>query len=343
MDRPGQRGIALITALLVVALAAIAAAAILTSANHAIHRAQNLQDSEKAWWYADGVEAWVKSILERDLENKDGIDSLKDDWARPVDYLPIDEGALRGGVIDLQGRYNLNNLSRLPDKPDPQHPDPQRDIFLRLVQNIQDAPGQRGTAAQMSGQELFARIRDWTDKDSEVTGADGAEDSDYLGGQFQYRVPNRPMADISELLAIKGMTKELYQQLLCCVTTLPQAGTPVNINTAPEPVLRALVAKPTPQLDAFVSEREDKPATTPDPLMFGGADAPAAMLATKSEFFMLRADIAVGGSRLLLNSTIHRPYKGHPAVIARSTNVDGPALTPAPASSQPGAAPAPGP
>ena len=39
-----QQGIALITAVLVVALAAIAAAAILTSANLAIHRAQNLQD-----------------------------------------------------------------------------------------------------------------------------------------------------------------------------------------------------------------------------------------------------------------------------------------------------------
>src|SRR3546814_13490993 len=89
-------------------LAAIAAAAILSSANLAIHRTQNLQESELAWWYVDGVESWVKTILLRDAEiNK--YDSLGDIWAMPVDFLPVDEGGLRGGVTDLQGRYNLNN------------------------------------------------------------------------------------------------------------------------------------------------------------------------------------------------------------------------------------------
>src|SRR3546814_3656850 len=105
-----QHGIALITAIFIVALAAIAAAAILSSANLAIHRTQNLQESELAWWYVDGVESWVKTILLRDAEiNK--YDSLGDIWAMPVDFLPVDEGVLRGGVTDLQGRYNLNNLA----------------------------------------------------------------------------------------------------------------------------------------------------------------------------------------------------------------------------------------
>src|SRR3546814_10237267 len=79
-----QHGIALITAIFIVALAAIAAAAILSSANLAIHRTQNLQESELAWWYVDGVESWVKTILLRDAEiNK--YDSLGDIWAMPVD------------------------------------------------------------------------------------------------------------------------------------------------------------------------------------------------------------------------------------------------------------------
>jgi type II secretory pathway component PulK len=85
-----QRGIALVTAILVMALAVIAATAIMTSSNIAVHRAANLQDSERAWWYADGVEGWVKSVLERDLEDNQ-IDSLKDIWAKPVDYLPVDQ------------------------------------------------------------------------------------------------------------------------------------------------------------------------------------------------------------------------------------------------------------
>src|SRR3546814_18522805 len=66
-----QHGIALITAIFIVALAAIAAAAILSSANLAIHRTQNLQESELAWWYVDGVESWVKTILLRDAERSE--------------------------------------------------------------------------------------------------------------------------------------------------------------------------------------------------------------------------------------------------------------------------------
>src|SRR5690606_16912252 len=62
-----QTGIALITAVLVVALAAMASTAILVSAHIAIRRTANLQESELAWWYASGVESWVKSLLERDL------------------------------------------------------------------------------------------------------------------------------------------------------------------------------------------------------------------------------------------------------------------------------------
>ena len=60
------RGIALITAMLVMALAAIAAAAVLGSANAAIRRSATLIDGERAWWYATGVESWVRSILARD-------------------------------------------------------------------------------------------------------------------------------------------------------------------------------------------------------------------------------------------------------------------------------------
>src|SRR3546814_19886520 len=99
-----QHGIALITAIFIVALAAIAAAAILSSANLAIHRTQNLQESELAWWYVDGVESWVKTILLRDAEHNK-YDSMGDIWAMPVAFLPVAEGGLRGGVTGLPGGY----------------------------------------------------------------------------------------------------------------------------------------------------------------------------------------------------------------------------------------------
>ena len=81
-----QSGVALITAVLIVALASIAAAAMLSSANLAVHRASTLSDTERAWWYADGIEQWVKSILSLDLQNS------KIDFRAIVEY-----DSLQGG------------------------------------------------------------------------------------------------------------------------------------------------------------------------------------------------------------------------------------------------------
>lgn len=99
--RGQQRGVALITAILVVTIATIAATAMAVSHQIALHRAQTLQESEMGWWYIEGVEQWVMTILQRDAETTE-YDSLDEPWAQPVDYLPVDEGVLRGRLEDLQ-------------------------------------------------------------------------------------------------------------------------------------------------------------------------------------------------------------------------------------------------
>ncbi|HSW15467.1 MAG TPA: type II secretion system minor pseudopilin GspK [Solimonas sp.] len=310
-----QQGIALVTAILVVALAAVAATAILTSANIAIHRTGNLQDSERAWWYADGIEGWLRTILERDQEDNK-YDGLGDIWAKPVDYLPVDDGFVRGQMVDLQGRYNLNNLAVA----DPQALKLQQEIFLRLLQNIEGVDA-------FKAQAIASSIRDWIDADSEPTGFDGAEDSEYLGINPPYRVPNRLMESPSELLAVKGMTKDLYQRLRPYVAALPQTGTPINVNTAPEAVLYALAKEPGTAQRQFLEERTKKPAENVSELtgtrgVFGGADAPNTMLAVASRYFMLRAEIFVGSGRLALYSFYYRPEQGAPVVIGRSIDTE---------------------
>src|SRR5262245_16833221 len=131
MKRP--RGVALITVLLVVAIATLAATALLSSANLAIHRTASLRDSEQAWWVARGVDAWVLGILESDRRDSQ-YDGLDEDWALPVDNLPVEQGFITGHVEDLQGRLNLNGLS-------PKNPKA-LDQFRRLLRALpdQDAP-----------------------------------------------------------------------------------------------------------------------------------------------------------------------------------------------------------
>src|SRR5699024_5055995 len=83
-----QRGIALITAMLIVALAAVIGAGLLTQMNLALHRSGYIWHSEQAWWYVIGIENWLGEMLQLDAEHTN-IDSLEERWAQPVDYLPL--------------------------------------------------------------------------------------------------------------------------------------------------------------------------------------------------------------------------------------------------------------
>lgn len=319
-----ERGIALVTAILVVSLATIAATAILVSANVAVHRTANLQDSEKAWWYAQGVESWVKSVLQRDLEDN-ATDTLKDVWARPDNVFPVDEGVLRGTVIDLQGRFNLNNLGT---------PDAALHAFYaaqfgRLLGGIEGADA-------MQAKAIASAVRDWVDADSEPTGFDGGEDTEYLSARSEsqppQRVPNRPMASVSELLAVKGVTRELYAAIAEHLAALPQYNTPLNVNTATPEVLRSLARTPNPELDKFVESRVDAPAANLGEIqsrqVVRTSDVEAALqarvLAVASSYFMLRAEASIGAGRVGLHSLIYRPtaQQGAPVVLGHSVDTE---------------------
>ena len=306
-----QRGVALITAVLVVALATIAATAILSSGNLALHRAANLHETERAWWLATGVENWVRTILVRDAKNNK-IDALDDVWAQPVDFLPVDQGFIRGQVVDLQGRFNLNNFATAS----PDRLKEYTEQFARLLEILEVDP--------FIAKPIAQTIRDWVDPDSSVTPNDGAEDTEYLGLQPPYRIPNRPMQSVTELMAVKGMTQQIYARLLPYVAALPQVDTPININTAPQPVLESMVIKPSSAMAQFVEERLKKPLDSTAQLTSTGIIGNAPDMATSymtvaSDFFQLRAEATIGQSRVAIYSLYYRQSSGV-LVLARSTD-----------------------
>jgi general secretion pathway protein K len=326
-----QKGIALLTALFVVALATIAAVALVSSSSIAIRRTENLQDSERAWWYADSAESWVKGILVEDAkENK--TDSLADIWAQSVGVLPIEQGAIRGQVIDLQGLFNLNNLGA-------QDPTPYLQQFQRLVENIPDVDA-------FTAEGLGQAIRDWIDSDDERMGATGAEDGDYLSLDPPYRAANQPFRSVSELMAIRGMTPDIYTKLLPNVCALPNSNsggtlqptsvntlqpTPININTATLPVLMSLAPNVDAQAaQAFTESRVKDPLT--DTTQFMQKLVPQTSTGVRpsvgvtSQYFELQAEVVVGSARVALYSVFHRPLgvgpNAVPVVIAHSTDTE---------------------
>lgn len=306
-----QRGVALLTAMLIVALVAIIGASMLSQMNLALHRSGNIWQSEQAWWYAVGIENWLGKLLRQDAENSD-IDSLDEAWAQPVDYLPLDGGALQGRLIDLQGRFNLNNLSG-------SDVDAAQEQFQRLIELVADTD-------QITARTIAASTRDWLDADINPTLPDGAEDDYYLGLNPAYRTANTLMATASELRLVKGVTRAIYAALQPYICALPQL-TAINVNTAPAPILATLAPElPASTGEALVESRADEPwesidAFLQDPAL-AGRDIDANRLDVVTHYFLATGQITVDRAQIQFFSVLERGDNGAVRTLRHSTNVE---------------------
>lgn len=271
-----QRGVALITAMLMTSMAAILAVGLVSDQQLTIRRTSNLLDGDRAQVFAQGIESWVLHILQRDDKNKDSLD---EDWALVLPPLPVESGSVSGRIMDMQGRFNLNNLVDKEGKRSPQD-------VTRFV-NLLNALG--------LSEELASPLVDWLDKDTEVSfeGGWGAEDDEYSSYTTPYRTANRLMSVPSELLLVKGYTPEIYQTLAPFITALP-TYTLINVNTAPAEVLMSLSEQITrPDAEAAVEARVEnafdslEEFTNLDAIADGAVQQGTATV--KSNYFLLDA------------------------------------------------------
>ena len=109
--RSSQRGVAIVLAMGVVALAAIAAVAMLASqstwSRHAELGAEHVQAQALA---RAGVD-WARAVLAED-RRVSSADHLGEPWALRLPPVPVDRGELAGRIDDQQGLFNLNNVFR---------------------------------------------------------------------------------------------------------------------------------------------------------------------------------------------------------------------------------------
>jgi general secretion pathway protein K len=297
-----QRGVALITALLVVAIATVLAVEIAARERLDIRRTQNLLARDQAYALAVAAEAWTLDILKTDLQEGDGVDGPQDDWAQDI-MLPPFEGATLGMRIeDLQGRFNLNNLAGTNPQRAANDPDYQR--FRLLLENLRD---QHQLAFEPA--ELIDSLLDWLDQDSLVRPL-GAEDSYYMALEHPRRVANQEMVSPTELMLVKGYTPELYRLLAPHVTALP-GNTTINVNTATPEVLRALDRR----IGASAAERLDRQRTEEAWETLGefmrAADIPetgfdSSGLSVDSQYFAFHGEVSLGPARARLHSLISR-------------------------------------
>ncbi|HET7315513.1 type II secretion system minor pseudopilin GspK [Salinisphaera sp.] len=305
--RRRQRGVALLTAMLIVALATVICTAMISRMTLAMHRSGNIWNAEQAWWYGVGIENWLGTKLREDAQHSK-IDSLQELWARPVDYLPIDGGSISGRIVDLQGRFNLNNLVL-------GNPETSAAQLVRLIQAVSDTD-------EITARTIAQAAHDWIDSDITPLRPYGAEDNYYLGLTPAYRTGNTLMVSPSELRAVRGMTPALYRRLVPYICALPTA-TAINVDTAPAPVLQSIADLPQGTGQELATMRRDSPWESveefkgADPL--AGQDLKNVSLSVATQYFLLAGRIKVGNSDTQFYSVLNRDSEGAVTVVRQAT------------------------
>jgi len=344
-----QRGVAIITAVLLIALGSITMVAITSQQNLDMQRERNEGLIQQARAFGISGERFAAVLLYRDFQDglRENTDSLDDDWAQTIPPIPIDNASIQGCIVDMQGRFNLNNVINVEGNVAPFYFEQLKRLLAEL--NIEQVKAEA--------------ILDWVDQDVNATIPEGAEDDYYTGLESGYRTANAPFVSVSELQLVKGFSSaneqetEDYELLLPHISALPvvNGSTPVNVNTATPEVLASLGDEVKP-LAADLSRwdtgaYEDYPkcenifdlAADDGPATLGGAErdltpyestllfeqevdsagtgnevAPKGTYDVRSRYFQVRIDVEAEGIKLSQFTLLERNNDGKTRVLYRS-------------------------
>ena len=300
-----QHGVALITALLIVALATIVSVKISTDLQLDVRRTGNIISSEQAMLYNMEAEAWTRRILKQDREDNH-IDHLEENWAIEIPPLPVEGGTIRGKLTDMQACININSLAMNGEAATVA-----QERFKQLLSNL----GQN--------RNLVQAVMDWIDSNLETLIPDGAEDSYYMNLENPYRTANTTMLSVSELRLVKGFEKnEVYETLapwLCAIDAI----TSINVNTAPAEVLKSLASNITDRdAEAIITQRKEDPFNDINEFLnFNNLKENIQQtqnLSVSTDYFLLETESLIGQARTLMYSIIKRGDKGETVVVTRS-------------------------
>lgn len=230
----GQRGVAVVTALLLTTLAITIVTSLFWQQQVQVRSIENQRLQLQKQWILRGALDWAGLILREDARHS-GVDNLDEPWAAPLAETRLDqyvEGGRSGGNIgdailsgrigDAQARYNLTNLC-----PGGIIKPAEVAVFGRLLSSLRMDPA----LAQATADAMAAAYR--------VGESGSAQAAAAASGN---RPGSQPMnlVHVDDLLAVPGFSPEMLDRLKNFVIFLPRA-TPVNVNTAPAEVLAARI------------------------------------------------------------------------------------------------------
>ena len=234
IQRKQQRGAALLIVLLLAATLSFVALSAMESTTLSAARTSNVNMRGEALWRAEAIEALTLAAIDEIASPASSAKmSLDDPWAVEPIELPFDGGAARVFLGDGTACFNVTSLSQTYGEPAWEQATAE---FIRLA-------GFLGLS-NFEAAALAETIGDWIDEDTNRR-PQGGEDEYYTARPSPYRAGNQPMASMSELRAVKGVTRELYGSLkpFLCSLGGPEHSV-VNVNMLSErhaPVLAAML------------------------------------------------------------------------------------------------------
>ncbi len=312
-----ERGFALVAVLLVLALLGVIGAEFAFSMRLEATMVRSYEDGVIATHLAEAaVEQAIREILtDAPLVGTPNDEPLTffrtalDPLPRlPREGVPLGAGQFSYTITDEESRIDLNRTA--PDRVD------RLLAVLGLEKQVRDT--------------IVDSLQDWQDANEEHR-LNGAESEDtYLKLPVPYRSRNAPLEDIRELLQIHGMTPDIYyghdrQPALRDYVTVHATGQ-ININTAPEIVLKALGLS-----DAEISEVVQSRRAAPYALMPGKL-AGRGLVTVTHTFRVEAVGLVAGAPRARLTAVVQKRVGagGGPEVVVLGWHPNAEPAAPAP-------------
>ena len=275
-----QRGVALLTILLLVVSITVVAGAMLASQKVAIRRSSLLFDQNQLLQDINAGEQLAITMLRADNKLNE-TDSEQDIWAQPIPPYTLANHLISVELRDEASRFNINNLYH-----DGAVDETALNVFQRLLTQL-------GLES-----DIATAVLDYQDTDSEVHKDGGDESVVYAqssGGAANKTLPNQPFMSVDQLQNVRGVSAEVVIALRPYLTAAPYY-VPININTASPALLAALIDGATSQqMQGLVDIRAKQALTAIDDVwqspVFGSLNeeqrkALTPLLAIDSQAFM---------------------------------------------------------
>jgi len=319
MRRWDEKGAALITVLLLVAVMSVLAVALLDDIRFGIRRSTNAAENGQAQWYALGAEALARSRIAR-LSSGGGRTSLAGNWPGRFVQFPVEGGQVGMRLADGGACFNLNSvvegageMLRRRDRGAAQ--------FMALLMALEFPPEDAAT--------LTAALVDWADSDA-LREAGGAEDEAYREAPIGHLTGATLLAEASELRAIHGFTDSIYRRLRPHVCALPNTDmTMINVNTLPVTSAVLLTALTDGRLSPADAARliamrpaggwPNEAAFRAEPLLapLSESGGPGEQVSLRTRFFRLETDVRHGDAEALSSTLFESAGQGEVRLVSR--------------------------